>query len=147
YESKLLREAQLAEIGFAEFLDKLNAERKQGMTVDVEYRFFSTDKRNFIAADTPGQERYTKNTVTGAATADVAVVLVDARKGMLAQTRRLSYLSSLLGIRQVVLAVNKLDLVGYSSDRFLEIEEEYRGFASLVGLRDVTCIPMSALKG
>ena len=127
YESKLLYEDQLAaleadskkfgtqgdDLDLALLLDGLTAEREQGITIDVAYRFFSTDKRNFIVADTPGHEQYTRNMVTGASTADVAVILIDARKGVLTQTRRHSYLVSLLGIRKVVLAVNKLDLVEY----------------------------------
>ena len=161
YESKMLYEDQLAaleadskkfgtqgdDLDFALLLDGLTAEREQGITIDVAYRFFSTDKRNFIVADTPGHEQYTRNMVTGASTADVAVILIDARKGVLTQTRRHSYLVSLLGIRKVVLAVNKLDLVGYSKEVFDRIEEEYRAFAEQIGLQDVVCIPLSALKG
>ncbi|HEY1327965.1 MAG TPA: sulfate adenylyltransferase subunit CysN [Casimicrobiaceae bacterium] len=161
YESRTLFEDQLAalesdsrkfgtqggELDFALLLDGLIAEREQGITIDVAYRFFSTDKRNFIVADTPGHEQYTRNMVTGASTADLAVILVDARKGVLTQTRRHSYLASLIGIRKVVLAVNKLDLVGYAHDVFERIEEDYRGFAGRIGLTDITCIPMSALKG
>jgi len=161
YDSQSLYEDQLADLAadskkfgtqdgdldFALLLDGLTAEREQGITIDVAYRFFSTDKRHFIVADSPGHQQYTRNTVTGASTADVAVILVDARKGVLTQTRRHSYLVSLLGIRKVVLAVNKLDLVGYSREGFLQIEEEYRAFASQVDLREVTCIPLSALKG
>jgi bifunctional enzyme CysN/CysC len=161
YESKMLYEDQLAaleadskkfgtqagELDFALLLDGLVAEREQGITIDVAYRFFSTDKRKFIVADTPGHEQYTRNMVTGASTADVAVILIDARKGVLTQTRRHSYLVSLIGIRQVVLAINKLDLVGYSREVFDRIEAEYRAFASGIGLADITCIPLSALKG
>ena len=148
YESKMLFEDQLAaleadskkfgtqggDLDFALLLDGLTAEREQGITIDVAYRFFSTDKRNFIVADTPGHEQYTRNMVTGASTADVAVILIDARKGVLTQTRRHSYLVSLLGIRKVALAVNKLDLVGYSKDVFDAIEQEYRAFAQQIGL-------------
>ena len=161
YESKMLYEDQLAaleadskkfgtqggDLDFALLLDGLNAEREQGITIDVAYRFFSTDKRNFIVADTPGHEQYTRNMVTGASTADVAVILIDARKGVLIQTRRHSYLVSLIGIRKVVLAINKLDMVGYSKEVFDRIEAEYRAFAQQIGLEDIVCIPLSALKG
>ena len=161
YESKVLYEDQLAaltvdsrkfgtqgdDLDFALLLDGLTAEREQGITIDVAYRFFSTNKRNFIVADTPGHEQYTRNMVTGASTAGVAVILVDARKGVLTQTRRHSYLVSLLGIRSVVLAVNKLDLVDYSKEVFEGIERDYRAFAERIGLAKVACIPLSALKG
>ena len=135
------------ELDFALLLDGLAAEREQGITIDVAYRFFSTDKRKFIVADTPGHEQYTRNMVTGASTADVAVLLVDARKGVLTQTRRHSYLISLIGIRRVVLAINKLDLVGYAQGVFARIEAEYRAFAGSIGLADIVCIPISAKKG
>ncbi|MQY21603.1 sulfate adenylyltransferase subunit CysN [Nocardia macrotermitis] len=138
---------QGGELDFALLVDGLAAEREQGITIDVAYRFFSTERRKFIVADTPGHEQYTRNMVTGASTADLAVILVDARKGVLTQTRRHSCLVSLLGIRHVVLAVNKLDLVGYSQQRFDEIEREYRTFAHSVGLEEIVCIPMSALRG
>ncbi|NUU20101.1 MAG: adenylyl-sulfate kinase, partial [Streptomycetaceae bacterium] len=138
---------QGGEIDFALLVDGLAAEREQGITIDVAYRFFSTERRKFIVADTPGHEQYTRNMVTGASTADLAVILIDARKGVLTQTRRHSYLVSLLGIRHVVAAVNKLDLVGYSADVFGAIEAEYRAFAASVGLQDIVCIPMSALRG
>ena len=121
-------------LDFALLLDGLTAEREQGITIDVAYRFFSTDRRKFIVADTPGHEQYTRNMVTGASTADVAILLVDARKGLLTQTRRHSYLVSLLGIRHVVLAVNKMDLVQYSSEAFTAIESAYRGFAGQLGI-------------
>ena len=161
FESKMLFEDQLAaleadskkfgtqggDLDFALLLDGLTAEREQGITIDVAYRFFSTDKRNFIVADTPGHEQYTRNMVTGGSTADAAVILIDARKGVLTQTRRHSYLVSLLGIRKVALAINKLDLVGYSKDVFDRIEQEYRAFAQQIGLDDILCIPLSALKG
>ena len=161
YQSKLLYEDQLAaleadskkfgtqgdDLDLALLLDGLTAEREQGITIDVAYGFFSTDKRNFIVADTPGHEQYTRNMVTGASTADVAVILIDARKGVLTQTRRHSYLVSLLGIRKVVLAVNKLDLVEYSKEVFDRIDEEYRAFADQIGFQEVVCIPLSALKG
>ncbi len=161
YESKLVFEDHLAalevdskkvgtqggDLDFALLLDGLEAEREQGITIDVAYRYFSTERRKFIVADTPGHEQYTRNMVTGASTADLAVILVDARKGVLTQTRRHSYLVSLLGIRHIVLAVNKLDLVDYSHERFRAIEEEYRSFARQIGLENIACIPMSALKG
>ena len=161
YESKMLFEDQLAaieadsrkwgtqggEIDFALLVDGLSAEREQGITIDVAYRFFSTDRRKFIVADTPGHEQYTRNMVTGASTADVAVILIDARKGVLTQTRRHSTLVQLIGIRKVVLAINKMDLVDYDQAVFDRIDEAYRGFASRIGLTDITSIPLSALKG
>jgi bifunctional enzyme CysN/CysC len=161
YESQMLFEDHLAaletesrrsgtqgdELDLALLLDGLTAEREQGITIDVAYRYFSTDRRKFIVADTPGHEQYTRNMITGASTADCAVVLIDARKGMLTQTRRHSYLVSLIGIRHIVLAVNKMDLIGYSEERFREIEEAYRAFAAEIGVHDVTCIPLSGLTG
>ncbi|MBL8447023.1 MAG: sulfate adenylyltransferase subunit CysN [Zoogloeaceae bacterium] len=161
YESKMLFEDQLAAveadskkfgtqgeaIDFALLVDGLAAEREQGITIDVAYRFFSTDKRKFIVADTPGHEQYTRNMVTGASTADVAVLMVDARKGILTQTRRHSYLVSLIGIRHIVVAINKMDLVDYSEKTYRKIVEDYRTFAAHIGLTDVTFIPMSAFKG
>jgi bifunctional enzyme CysN/CysC len=135
------------ELDFALLLDGLAAEREQGITIDVAYRFFSTDTRKYIVADTPGHEQYTRNMVTGASTADCALILLDARKGVLTQTRRHSYLVWLLGIRHVAVAVNKLDLVGFSAQRFGEIEREYGEFARRLGLEDVTLIPLSALRG
>jgi bifunctional enzyme CysN/CysC len=161
YESKLVYEDQLAaldadskkhgtqgeQLDFALLVDGLAAEREQGITIDVAYRFFSTEKRKFIVADTPGHEQYTRNMVTGASTADLAVILIDARKGVLTQTRRHSYIVSLLGIRHVVLAVNKMDAVEYSQATFDAIVADYRQFAGQIGLADITCIPMSALKG
>ncbi|MCB1932936.1 MAG: GTP-binding protein, partial [Candidatus Accumulibacter sp.] len=161
YESKMLFEDQLAaieadskkwgtqdgEIDFALLVDGLAAEREQGITIDVAYRFFSTDRRKFIVADTPGHEQYTRNMVTGASTADVAVILIDARKGVLTQTRRHSYLVSLIGIRKVVLAINKMDLIDYSEKIFDSIVEQYRDFARQIGLEDITPIPLSALRG
>jgi bifunctional enzyme CysN/CysC len=135
------------EIDYALLVDGLSAEREQGITIDVAYRYFSTDRRNFIIADTPGHEQYTRNTVTGASTADLSVVLLDAQKGVLTQTRRHSYLVWLLGIRHVVLAVNKMDLVGYDEARFRSIEREYTAFASELGLPGVSCIPVSAPSG
>ncbi|MET0282025.1 MAG: sulfate adenylyltransferase subunit CysN [Steroidobacteraceae bacterium] len=161
YESKLVYEDQLAaleadskkvgtqgeELDLALLVDGLAAEREQGITIDVAYRFFSTEKRKFIVADTPGHEQYTRNMVTGASTADLAVILIDARKGVLTQTRRHSYIVSLLGIRHVVLAVNKMDAVGYSQQRFDEIVADYRNFARQLGLDAITSIPVSALRG
>jgi len=138
---------QGTDIDFALLLDGLTAEREQGITIDVAYRFFSTERRKFIVADTPGHEQYTRNMVTGASTADVAIVLVDARKGVLTQTRRHSYLVSLLGIKRIVVAINKMDLVDYSQERFQEIEAEYRDLAAQIGLDQMVFIPMSALKG
>src|SRR5689334_2444931 len=161
HESKALFDDQLAalegdsrkfgtqgdELDFALLLDGLGAEREQGITIDVAYRFFATEKRKFIVADTPGHEQYTRNMITGASTADLAVILVDARKGLLTQTRRHSYLVSLVGIRKVVLAVNKLDLVDWSRDVFEAIERDYRAFAAQLGIDDVVAIPLSALRG
>jgi bifunctional enzyme CysN/CysC len=161
YESHLVFEDHLAaletdsrkvgtqggDLDFALLLDGLQSEREQGITIDVAYRFFSTEQRKFIVADTPGHEQYTRNMVTGASTADLAIILVDARKGLLTQTRRHSYLVSLLGIRHVVLAINKMDLVGYDRSVFETIEADYRAFAAQIGLTDITFIPMSALKG
>jgi len=161
YESHLVFEDHLAtlaadsakvgtqgtELDFALLLDGLAAEREQGITIDVAYRFFSTEQRKFIVADTPGHEQYTRNMVTGASTADAAVILIDARKGILTQTRRHSYLVSLLGIRRIALAINKMDLVDFSQERYDEIVAEYREFAKEIGLEHVTAIPMSALEG
>src|SRR5450631_4053507 len=139
--------ASNGELDFALLLDGLAAEREQGITIDVAYRFFSTDKRKFIVADTPGHEQYTRNMVTGASTADLAVILIDARKGVLTQTRRHSYLVALLGIRQVVVAVNKMDLVDYSHAAFEQIERDYREFARRINVDAITCIPVSAVAG
>ena len=161
YDSKMIFEDQMAaleadskrvgtqggEIDFALLVDGLAAEREQGITIDVAYRFFSTDRRKFIVADTPGHEQYTRNMVTGASTADLAVILVDARKGILTQTRRHSFLVSLIGIRKVVLAVNKMDLVGFDQAVFDQIVSDYRAFAAQIGLNDVTAIPISGLRG
>ncbi|HJP77754.1 MAG TPA: sulfate adenylyltransferase subunit CysN [Pseudonocardiaceae bacterium] len=138
---------QGGDLDFALLVDGLAAEREQGITIDVAYRFFATERRTFIVADTPGHEQYTRNMVTGASNADLAVILVDARKGVLTQTRRHSFLVSLLGIGHVVLAVNKLDLVGYSAETCAAIEADYRAFAAEIGLRHVTCVPVSALRG
>jgi bifunctional enzyme CysN/CysC len=161
WDSKLVFEDQLAalvadsrrvgtqgeNIDYALLLDGLQAEREQGITIDVAYRFFSTDKRKFIVADTPGHEQYTRNMVTGASTAEAAVILIDARKGILTQTRRHSYLVSLVGIRNIILAINKMDLVDYSASRFHSIREEYETFAAGLGFEQITCIPISALHG
>jgi bifunctional enzyme CysN/CysC len=135
------------EIDFALLVDGLAAEREQGITIDVAYRFFATEKRKFIVADTPGHEQYTRNMVTGASTAELAVILIDARKGVLTQTRRHSYVAALLGIRRVILAVNKMDLVGYSQEAFDKIERDYREFARQIKLQDIVCIPVSAVAG
>jgi bifunctional enzyme CysN/CysC len=161
YDSKMIFEDQLAaleadskkvgtqgqEIDFALLVDGLAAEREQGITIDVAYRFFGTEKRKFIVADTPGHEQYTRNMVTGASTADLAVILIDARKGVLTQTRRHSYLAHLIGIRHIVLAVNKMDLVDYSQARFDEIVAEYREFAASIGIADFVAMPISGFKG
>jgi len=127
--------------------DGLRAEREQGITIDVAYRYFSTPKRKFIIADTPGHTQYTRNMVTGASTADLAIVLIDARKGVLEQSRRHAFLASLLRIPHLVLAINKMDLVGYSEDRFEEVKEEFREFAMKLDIVDLTFIPVSALHG
>jgi bifunctional enzyme CysN/CysC len=161
YDSKMIFEDQLAalaadskrigtqgqNIDFALLVDGLAAEREQGITIDVAYRFFATEKRKFIVADTPGHEQYTRNMVTGASTADLAIILIDARKGVLTQTRRHSYLAHLLGIKSLVLAVNKMDLVDHSKDRFDSIVAEYRAFADSIGIRDFLAIPISSLAG
>ncbi len=138
---------QGAKIDFALLVDGLSAEREQGITIDVAYRFFSSAKRKFIVADTPGHEQYTRNMVTGASSADLAVLLVDARKGVLTQTRRHSYLARLVGIRRFVLAVNKMDLVNYDEDAFDGICADYRAFAEQVGITDWVAIPVSGLNG
>ncbi|RVI52524.1 sulfate adenylyltransferase subunit CysN, partial [Sinorhizobium meliloti] len=132
---------------FALLLDGLQAEREQGITIDVAYRYFATDKRSFIVADTPGHEQYTRNMATGASTADLAVLLVDARVGLLEQTRRHATIATLMGIRQFVLAVNKIDLTNYDRARFDQISHEFRELALSLGVRQVTAIPVSALKG
>ncbi len=161
YDSKALLEDQLAalhadsrksgtqgeNLDFALLVDGLSAEREQGITIDVAYRYFATDKRKFIVADTPGHEQYTRNMVTGASTADLAIILIDASKGVLTQTRRHSCLVQLLGIRHIVLAVNKMDLVDYSEERFAAIVADYRAFSDQIGIDTFTAIPMSALAG
>jgi bifunctional enzyme CysN/CysC len=161
YDSKLIYEDQLTlleadskrvgtqgqNIDFSLLVDGLAAEREQGITIDVAYRYFSTDRRKFIVADTPGHEQYTRNMVTGASTADLAVILVDARKGVLTQTRRHSFLVHLIGIRHVVLAVNKMDLVDYDPGTFESIVADYKTFADSIGITDLLAIPISALAG
>src|SRR5476651_237494 len=160
YDSKMIFEDQLAalesdskkmgtqggKLDLAFLVDGLAAEREQGITIDVAYRFFSTDKRKFIVADTPGHEQYTRNMVTGASTADLAVILIDARKGVLVQTRRHAYIASLLGIRHVVLAVNKMDMVGFSQEVFAKILADYCEFAKQIGLDDIVAIPIADRK-
>jgi bifunctional enzyme CysN/CysC len=162
YDSKMIFEDQLSaleadskrlgtqgqEIDFALLVDGLAAEREQGITIDVAYRFFATEKRKFIVADTPGHEQYTRNMVTGASTADLAIILIDARKGVLTQTRRHSYLAHSIGIRNIVLAVNKMDLIGYDQQKYEKICSDYRGFAQELGIGDnFTSIPISGFKG
>ena len=161
YDSKMIFEDQLAaletdskkvgpqgqEIDFALLVDGLAAEREQGITIDVAYRFFNTEKRKFIVADCPGHEQYTRNMVTGASTADLAVILIDARKGVLVQTRRHSYLCHLIGIRNIVLAVNKMDLVGYDQSVFDSIVKDYTEFARSIGIASFTAMPISGFKG
>ena len=161
YDSKMIFEDQLAaleadsqklgtqgqQIYFALLVDGLAAEREQGITIDVAYRFFATEKRKFIVADTPGHEQYTRNMVTGASTADLAIILIDARKGILTQTRRHSYLAHLIGIKKIVLAINKMDLVDYDAARFAEICAAYQDFANSIGIEAFTAIPISGLAG
>ena len=161
YDSKMIFEDQLAaleadskrmgtqgqEIDFALLVDGLAAEREQGITIDVAYRFFATEKRKFIVADCPGHEQYTRNMVTGASTADLAVILIDARKGVLVQTRRHSYLAKLLGIRNIVLAVNKMDLIDYDRATYEAIVADYTAFATSIGIEEFTSIPISGFKG
>ena len=161
YDSKMIFEDQLAaleadskrigtqgqNIDFALLVDGLAAEREQGITIDVAYRFFATERRKFIVADTPGHEQYTRNMVTGASAADLAVILIDARKGVLTQTRRHSYLAHLIGIKKIVLAVNKMDLVDYDQAKYDAIVADYRVFADSIGIRSVVAIPISSLLG
>jgi len=161
YEAKSLFEDQLesveadskkwgtqgGDMDFALLVDGLAAEREQGITIDVAYRFFATEQRKFIVADTPGHEQYTRNMITGASTADVAVILIDARQGILTQTRRHSYLVSLIGIKNVVLAINKMDLMDYSQETFDQIVSDYTEFGKQIGIEHFTAIPVSALKG
>src|SRR6202453_1871390 len=134
-------------VDLALLTDGLKAEREQGITIDVAYRYFSTDRRKFIIADTPGHEQYTRNMATGASTCQLAIILIDARHGVMTQTRRHSFIVSLLGIQHVVVAINKMDLVDYSRDVFERIKDDYTGFVAKLELRDITFIPMSALKG
>lgn len=161
YEAKMLFEDQLSaleqdsrkmgtqggNLDFALLVDGLAAEREQGITIDVAYRAFTTDKRRFIVADTPGHEQYTRNMATGASTAELAVILMDARKGVLTQTRRHSFICRLVGIRHIVVAVNKMDLIDFDAGVFRRIEEDYRSFARSLGIEDITMIPVSALRG
>ncbi|WP_323016156.1 GTP-binding protein, partial [Devosia sp.] len=161
YDSQLILDDQLASlraesrnrvvgeegIDFSLLVDGLVAEREQGITIDVAYRFFSTDRRKFIVADTPGHEQYTRNMATGASNADLALVLVDARKGLSTQTRRHSFILSLLGVKHVVLVVNKIDLVDYSQEVFEQIAAAYRAFAGGLGFASLAALPVSALRG
>ncbi|MGY0646259.1 MAG: GTP-binding protein, partial [Paraglaciecola chathamensis] len=162
HDSKMIYEDQLAaiesdsskhgttgeKVDLALLVDGLQAEREQGITIDVAYRYFSTAKRKFIIADTPGHEQYTRNMATGASTCDLAVILIDARYGVQTQTRRHSYIASLLGIKHIVVAVNKMDLMDFSEERFTEIQTEYLAFAKTLGLADdIYFVPMSALDG
>src|SRR5262249_6336054 len=161
YDTKLIMEDQLAalqrdsrkhgttgdDIDLALLVDGLEAEREQGITIDVAYRFFATPQRSFIVADTPGHEQYTRNMATGASNSDAAVILIDARKGVLTQTRRHSYICSLLGIRHVVVAVNKIDLVDYSGERFHHIVGDYLAFAQSLEFASITPIPLAARFG
>ncbi|GLR66643.1 adenylyl-sulfate kinase [Acidocella aquatica] len=161
YDSKMIFEDQLAaleadskragtqgqNIDFALLVDGLAAEREQGITIDVAYRFFATEKRKFIVADTPGHEQYTRNMVTGASTADLAVILIDARKGVLTQTRRHSYLAHLIGIKNIVLAVNKMDLIGYDQAKYDAIVADYTKFAQSIGIKEFTPMPISGFMG
>ena len=134
-------------IDYALLLDGLKAEREEGITIDVAYRYFSTNQRKFIIADTPGHEQYTRNMITGGSTANLAIILVDARTGVITQTRRHTYLVSLLGIKHIALAVNKMDLVEYSEEVFNAITTEYKALTETLGIEDVTCFPISALNG
>ncbi|WP_317931730.1 sulfate adenylyltransferase subunit CysN [Halioxenophilus sp. WMMB6] len=161
HDSKMIFEDQLAavqsdsakhgttgeKLDLALLVDGLAAEREQGITIDVAYRYFSTDKRKFIIADTPGHEQYTRNMATGASTCDLAIILIDARHGVMTQTRRHSYIASLLGIKHIVVAINKMDLVAFSQERFEEIKAEYLPFAEELGLKDIQFVPISALDG
>ncbi len=161
YDTKLIFEDQLAAlerdsrkhgtvgeyIDLALLVDGLEAEREQGITIDVAYRFFATDKRKFIVADTPGHEQYTRNMATGASNCDLAIVMVDARHGMMTQTRRHSFIASLLGIKHVVVAINKMDLVDFSEDRYNEIIADYQEFAKQLNIPDIRFAPISALRG
>lgn len=161
YDSKMIFDDQLSaaeseskkygttgeKIDMALLVDGLQSEREQGITIDVAYRFFATDNRKFIIADTPGHEQYTRNMVTGASTADVAIILIDARKGILTQTRRHSFIVSLLGIEHVIVAINKMDLIGFSEDTYNQISQEYETLANELGIKNTYYIPLSALNG
>ena len=161
YESQMIFDDQIAslkresnlygtqgkEIDFALLVDGLSAEREQGITIDVAYRFFSSSKRKFIVADTPGHEQYTRNMTTGASTADLAIILIDARHGVVTQTKRHSFIVSLLGIKNIVVAINKMDLIGYDKDTFIKISEEYKKFSKKLNFETIKIIPISALNG
>ena len=161
HDSKMIFEDQLAaiesdskksgttgeKIDLALLVDGLQSEREQGITIDVAYRYFATDKRKFIIADTPGHEQYTRNMATGASTCDLAIILIDARYGVQVQTRRHSFICSLLGVKHVLVAVNKMDLVDYSQERYQEIKKEYREFSDSLSFNDVRFVPISALNG
>lgn len=161
YDSKLIFEDQLSalknesrksgtqngEIDYSYLVDGLAAEREQGITIDVAYRYFATDKRKFIVADTPGHEEYTRNMATGASTADLAIILIDARKGVLTQTKRHSYITNLMGIKNIVVAINKMDLVHYDEEVFYQIKQDFKLFTQKLGFENITFIPISALKG
>ena len=146
-DSKRVGNAGAGEIDYALLLDGLKAEREQGITIDVAYRYFSTNKRKFIIADTPGHEQYTRNMITGGSTANLAIILVDARTGVITQTRRHTFLVSLLGIKHVVLAINKMDLVDYNEEVYNSIVEDYKNFVTRLDIPDIKPIPISALKG
>ena len=146
-DSKRVGNAGAGQIDYALLLDGLKAEREEGITIDVAYRYFSTNQRKFIIADTPGHEQYTRNMITGGSTANLAIILVDARTGVITQTRRRTFLVSLLGIKHIVLAVNKMDLVNFSEETFNEIRSEYLELTKHLGIEDVTCFPLSALEG
>ncbi|WP_419572366.1 sulfate adenylyltransferase subunit 1, partial [Rheinheimera sp.] len=161
HDSKMIFEDQLAaitedskkvgtqgnKVDLALLVDGLQSEREQGITIDVAYRYFSTDKRKFIIADTPGHEQYTRNMATGASTCDLAIILIDARKGVQTQTRRHSFICSLLGIKHVIVAINKMDLVDYSQSRYKEIQEDYLKLAGALDIPDIRFVPISALEG
>ena len=146
-DSKRVGNAGAGEIDYALLLDGLKAEREEGITIDVAYRYFSTNQRKFIIADTPGHEQYTRNMITGGSTANLAIILVDARTGVITQTRRHTFLVSLLGIKHIVLAVNKMDLVDFSEEVFSKIKDEYLKLTNHLGIEDVTCFPISAKEG
>lgn len=146
-DSQRVGNAGAGQIDYALLLDGLKAEREEGITIDVAYRYFSTNQRKFIIADTPGHEQYTRNMITGGSTANLAIILVDARTGIITQTRRHTFLVSLLGIKHIVLAVNKMDLVEFSEEVFTKIKNEYLALTNQLGIEDVTCFPLSALEG